>query len=63
MKITDSTGRELSREEAIAAGYGHLLEDVSVLRCSKCGRQSTQPRGDLCNMTQPDGSICDGRFN
>ena len=61
--VLDTDGREMSREEAIAKGHGHLLDDAIFLRCSKCRRKSTQARGELCNMPQTDGSICDGRFN
>jgi hypothetical protein len=64
MKIKDSQGKLLTREEIIASGRGHLLPDANAFRCSKCHRQSFDAaRGDLCNMTQPDTSICDGRFN
>jgi hypothetical protein len=41
----------------------HLRDDAPYLVCSKCGRYSwgSEP-GQLCDMPQPDGSKCPGRF-
>jgi hypothetical protein len=64
MKFFDEKGNEVeTKEKVIKRGYGHLLDDVNKVRCSKCGRKST-PRSyeQKCNMPQPDKSMCVGYF-
>ena len=63
MKITDATGKELTRDEVIASGRGHLLPDAVHGICNECGRKSWgNLPGDRCGMPQPDRRICTGVF-
>lgn len=63
MKFTDEKGKELTHEEVIAKGMGHLLPDAPAVVCDTCGRKSwSNEPGDACNMTQPTGRKCSGIF-
>lgn len=42
---------------------GLTTDAPPLLQCSRCGRKSVDAtKGGLCNMTQPSGNRCQGRF-
>ena len=55
----------MTKEQVIASGRGHLLDDATPLRCSKCGGKSWGGnKREKCTMPpMPDGSKCDGLLN
>ena len=64
MKILNEHGKELSREEVIRSGYGHLYDDAPYLVCSVCGRKTwdLESESDVCQMPDPQGIRCQGTF-
>lgn len=57
-------GQEVSKEQFVLESHmGHLLDDASSVKCSKCGRGSVpQNYRTRCGMPQPSGQTCDGVF-
>ena len=59
---------DLEIESNMKSEYERLEPDeyinTEILICTKCGRKTTARRlNETCNMTQPNGSKCNGYFN
>jgi hypothetical protein len=59
---------DLEIESNMKSEYERLEPDeyinTEILICTKCGRKSTSKTlNEICNMTQPNGSKCNGYFN
>ena len=64
MDFIDDDGKPMTRQQVIAAGMGHLLDDAPSWRCTECHRKTTDRESayQKCLMTQPDGTRCRGVF-